>query len=182
MLAAIAIVLFMIYDTALFFITNWYILLLLLVVELCLTQFSHFTRRNLFFILFVMACNLIFSDIETTLLVGLRLFLALEATYLLAHWLRPQGFTRGLTSLLAPLRWCGVDTSELALTLTIALSFIPIFTQEARAVKRALQAKGFDFGPRNLVTRPQVYLLAYLDGLFDRLETVEQALRAKGYE
>jgi len=182
MLAALIIVLFIAYDTALFFLTNWYVLLMLLIVELCLARLGRFTCRNFLFIVFVMACNLIFSSLEATLLVGLRLFLAIEATYLLAHWLRPQDFVRGFTFLLTPLRLCGANPRELALTLTLALNFIPIFAQEARGVKQALRAKGFDFSLKNLFARPQVYLLAYLDSMFNRLEVVEQALHAKGYE
>lgn len=182
MLAAVIIVGFIIYSTALFFITNWYVLLALGLIEIVIAKFNKFLLKNLLFIFTVMLFNLIFSNLETTLLFGLRLFLAVEATYIITLWLSPTEMAHGLCILLAPLKLLRVDLKELELMITVALTFIPVLAREATNVKRALRAKGFAFNLRNGLARPQIYVVAYVNGLFERIEAVELALRAKGYE
>lgn len=182
MLAALVLVVFVIYSTALFFITNWYILLGLVIIELAIAKFNKFLWKNLGFVLIVMLFNLIYANLELTLLFGVRLFLAIEATYIISCLFTPAEFAHGFCLLLSPLKLFRVDLKELELMLTIALTFVPILSREARIIKQSLHAKGFAFNFRNVLTRPQVYLVAYINSMFDRIETVELALRAKGYE
>ena len=182
MLAAFTLVVFIIYSTALFFITNWYVLLGLVVIELAIAKINKFLWKNLGFVIIVMLFNLIYANLEMTLLFGIRLFLAVEATYIVSRWFTPAEFAHGFCLLLLPLKLFRVDLKELELMLTIALTFVPILSREASIVKQSLLAKGFAFNFKNVLTRPQVYLVAYINGMFDRIEIVELALRAKGYE
>lgn len=182
MLATIVIILFVIYSTALFFISSWYILLTLAVIELILAKFNRFLFKSLGFILIVMLFNLIYAGLEEAMLFGLRLFLAIEATYIISHWLSPSEFAHGFCLILSPLRLFHANLRELELMITIALTFIPILSREATIVKQSLRAKGFAFNFHNVLTQPQIYIVAYINGMFDRIETVELALRAKGYE
>lgn len=182
MLAAVVIVFFVIYSTALFFISNWYLLLVLAIIELTLASFNRFLFKNLGFVLIVMLFNLIYADLEMTLLFGMRLFLAIEATYIISHWLSPAEFAHGLCLILSPLKLFHVNLREIELMITIALTFIPILAHESIIIKQSLRAKGFAFSIKNLFTRPQVYVMAYINGVFDRVEAVELALRAKGYD
>lgn len=182
MLAALALVVFIVYSTALFFVTNWYVLLGLVIIELALAKFNKFLWKNLGFVLVVMLFNLIYSNLETTLLFGTRLFLAVEATYIISRLFTPAEYARGFCLLLSPLKLFRVNLTELELMLTIALTFIPILSREAKIIKQSLRAKGFAFNFRNVLTHPHIYLVAYINSLFDRIETVELALRAKGYE
>lgn len=182
MLAAFTLVVFIIYNTGIFFITNWYILLGLVILELIIARFNQFLWRNLGFIFLVMLLNLIYAGLEPTLLFGTRLFLAVEATYIISRFFTPTEFAHGFCLLLSPLRLFRVNLKELEIMLTIALTFVPILSREARNIKQSLRAKGFAFNFRNVFTRPQIYLVAYINSMFDRIETVELALRAKGYE
>lgn len=182
MLAAFVIVVFVVYSTVLFFVANWYVLLELVVIELAIAKFNKFLWKNFGFVLIVMLFNLIYANLETTLLFGIRLFLAVEATYIISRWFTPAEFARGFCLLLTPLKLFHVNLKELELMLTIALTFVPILTREAQIIKRSLRAKGFAFNFKNVLTRPHIYLVAYINSMFDRIETVELALRAKGYE
>ena len=125
-----------------------------------------------------MLFNLIYANLETTLLFGARLFLAIEATYIISRWFTPSEFAHGFCLLLSPLKLFRVNLKELELILTIALTFVPILSREAKIIKQSLRTKGFAFS----FTRPHIYLVAYINSMFDRIETVELALRAKGYE
>ena len=129
-----------------------------------------------------MLFNLIYSDFETTLLFGLRLFLVVEATYIVSLLLSPSELAHGLCLLLFPLKLFRINLQELELIGTIALTFIPILSREAAAIKQSLRVKGFTFSFRNVLTRPHIYITTYINGVFDRIESVELALRAKGYE
>lgn len=182
MLAAITIILFIVYSTGLFFITDWYVLLVLFLIEIAIAKFNKFLFKNLGFVIVVMLLNLLYSDLQNTLLFGARLFLAVEATYIISLLLSPTEFAKGFYFLLTPLKLFRVNIKELALTITVALAFVPVLSREASNVKQALRAKGFTFGFKNLFTNPQVYIMAYINGMFDRIEAVELALRAKGYE
>lgn len=182
MLTAFVLVVFIIYSTALFFITNWYVLLGLVILELAIAKFNKFLWKNLGFVLVVMLFNLIYANLEVTLLFGMRLFLAIEATYIVSRCFTPAEFARGFCLLLTPLKVFRVNLKELELMLTIALTFVPILSREVRTIKQALRAKSFAFNFKNVLTRPQIYLVAYINSMFDRIETVELALRAKGYE
>lgn len=181
MIQAAVIILFCIYNICLFFIADWYFLAGLLLVELIWLRFRRIWR-GLPFVLFIMLCNLCFSTLEISLLVGLRLLLALGVAYIFASQMSAQDFAQGFYHLLLPLKLFGVNVKDLALAITIALAFIPILAQEATTTRHALLAKGFNFSLKNVFTRPQIYLVAYLDGVFDRVEEVELALKAKGYE
>lgn len=182
MLAAFVLVVFVIYSTALFFITNWYVLLGLVMIELVIARFNQFLWKNLGFIIVVMLFNLIYASPEMTVLFGVRLFLAVEATYIISRWFTPTEFARGFCILLSPLKLFHVDLKELELMLVVALTFVPILSRETKDVKQALRAKGFTFNFKNVLTRPQIYVVAYINGMFDRIEAVELALRTKGYE
>lgn len=182
MLAAFVIIAFVAYSTSLFFITNWYVLSGLIIIELIFARINKFLLKNLGFVLIVMLFNLIYSTPEMTLLFGARLFLAIEATYVVARWFTPSEFARGFCLLLSPLQLFHVNLKEPELMFTIALTFVPILSREASSVKASLRAKGFSFSFKNVLSRPHIYLVAYINGMFDRIEAVELALRAKGYE
>ena len=179
------------YSIGLFWINDWQVLLALFLADLLIIliyrrRFSlrknlRFLLKSFCFVAFVVLLNLPFRSLENALLVGARLMLALETTFLISRTLNTRSFARGFYYLLSPLRFAGVDVKDLALTIVIALSFVPILSREATVVRQSLKAKGFDFNLRNLLHRPQVYVSAYIDGMFDQVEVVEKALRGKGW-
>lgn len=192
MLAASLIISFIVYSVALFWLSDWRILLLLFVAELALLALKQrrrnwrsdlkFLLRSALFVSFVIFCNLWTSGLASALMVGARLLLALLATYWLSLTLTARDFARGFRILLSPLKICQVDVDDLALSIAIALSFVPILSREARIVRQSLRSKGFDFNLRNVLTRPQLYVTAYLDGMLAHVEAIERALYTKGYD
>ena len=48
-------------------------------------------------------------------------------------------------------------------------------------IKIALGVKGLAFNFKNLITRPHIYLITFLNGLFDRLDDLEKSLSLKGF-
>lgn len=189
MKSALLILGFIVYNVGLFWTDQFWLLGILLVLELSLAFLfpgksrratGRFVLKNCGFVFFVILSNLLFTDGAQALLLGLRLGLAIEATYLLSHWLSTQEFAQGITTLCAPLRLFRVNTEELALSITAALTFVPLLTHEAKQLQNNLKLKGC--GWKNLWRQPQVYVVGIVAQLFDYAEAAEQALRLKGYD
>lgn len=180
-----------IYNTGLFFIQQFWLLGIFLILNLTLLLFTQrsscrqliaFLARNLGFIIFVVLCNLCFAGLYLALLTGARLGLAVLATYTVTVWLHVQAMARGITGLLLPLKWLKVDTEKLALSVTVALNFIPLLMREAHSIQNALKLKCFKFNLGSLRRYPQVYVKGFTEQLFDYAEAIEKALRLKGYD
>lgn len=192
MLAAFLTIAFIVYSLGLFWLHDWKILAMLFLANLAILvalrrnsdwrKRSRFLLRSFCFVGFVVLCNLLCRELEFALLVGARLFLALLATYTFSSALSPQAFAQGLAYLFVPLRLFSVDTTDLAVTITIALSFIPLLSREAQAIHQALRAKGFEFNLYNVIHQPQIFVTAYFNNIFDKVEIIEHTLRSKGYE
>ncbi len=192
MLAAFLTITFIGYSIGLFWLHDWQILAMLFLANLVILvalgryhdwrKHSKFLLRSCCFVGFVVICNLLCRELEFALLVGARLFLALLATYSFSCALSPQAFAQGLAYLFVPLRLFGVNMADLAVTITIALSFIPLLSREAQTTRQALRAKGFEFNLYNAIHQPQIYVTTYFDSVFDQVEIIERTLRSKSYE
>lgn len=93
----------------------------------------------------------------------------------------------GTEALVAPLSRVGLPGHELALTLTVALRFLPILAMEAEHIAKAQASRGADLGRlRGGVFRRTRILLPVLVPLFlsalRRAETLALAMDARGYQ
>ena len=84
-------------------------------------------------------------------------------------------FTETLERGLAPFERLGlVDAGRVALTLTLALRFVPLIVEEAREIREAQAARGLSGSPLALVVPLVVRVLV-------RAEEVAQAIDARGF-
>lgn len=190
MINMLILILFFAINILLFFVENTIILLttffieleILLYLRLNFRKCYSFLVKNMAFIIFIFVCNLLYSDIVSSFFVSFKLFLALNLTFIVSNLLLPCDFSEGFYYLFYPLKWVGVNAKNLSFIIAIALAFIPILSDEARNIKKALLTKGFDFNFKNIMTRPHIYLITYLNGLFDRIDELEKSLLMKGYQ
>jgi len=152
-----------------------------LIIGVSLKKHFKVLKNNIIFITFIVICNLLFSDIDSSLKVGIRLFLAIDYTYIMGFYFNPTNIRTAFRYLLYPLKILKVDIDSLTLIIAISLAFIPILIDEASMIKLSLRSKGFDFKFRNLITRPHIYLITFLNGIFDRLDELEKSLIIKAY-
>lgn len=114
---------------------------------------------------------------------GIRLgLLVAQATVLTASTL-PLELSSGAERLLRPFRRLGVPAHELALMSSIALRFIPTFTEEAERIQKAQSARGADFGG-SLAARWRAgvaLLVPLLLGALRRADDLALAMEARGY-
>jgi len=189
MICFLVLIFFFIYSFVLFLINNIYLLCLILIFNIIVSLIigvsikKHFKvlTNNLIFITFIVICNILFSDIDSSLKVGMRLFLAVDYTYIMGCYFNPTSIRIAFRYLFYPLKIFKIDIDRLTLIIAISLAFIPILIDEARMIKLSLRSKGFDFKFRNLIMKPHIYLITFLNGIFDRLDELEKSLIIKAY-
>jgi len=74
-----------------------------------------------------------------------RLILALFYAHLLTLTTTPMQLAEALENLLQPLRFVRLPTKQIALSITIALRFIPVIYEEAYIIMKAQEARGAKF-------------------------------------
>lgn len=189
MISFLLLIFLFIYSVSIFLINNFYILLLIFIFNLIVSfifkvkikDHINLLKNNLIFITFIIICNILFSPIKESLLVGLRLFLVIDYTYIMGSYFNSENIREAFYYLLYPLKIFKINISELTLIIAIALSFIPIFTDELRMIKSSLKSKGFEFNLKNALTKPHIYTITFLNNLFDRVDELEKSLITKGF-
>lgn len=180
-----------IYNIYLFFINDARLLALLAVIEIFCTLLVarhdwrgwwDFLLANSGFVLFVVLCNLLFLDAGQALIIGARLWLAIGSTYIVSQVLSAKEFASAIAVFCAPLRIFGIDTDEMVLSITIALTLVPLLAREAQALQDGLRLKGCQVGLKNYARQPQIYVSGIIERLFCYVEELEQAMRLKGYD
>ena len=148
---------------------------------------------TIFFQLFLTPGEPIFSFYAVSITKeGLRLavFMAFRLTYLvigssvMTLTTTPNNLTDGLERLLRPLRKLKVPVHEIAMMMSIALSFIPILMEETDKIMKAQMARGADFESGNLIkkTKSLVPLLVPLFvSAFRRANDLAMAMEARCY-
>lgn len=119
---------------------------------------------------------------------GLELLLTLTLFALVVSLLTlttdPVAFADGLETLLSPLRGVGFPAHEFALTLTLALRFVPTLATEVDRIHTAQIARGARFAGANPLDRARSFLpvLVPLFVLsFRRADDLALAMEARGY-
>ena len=189
MKGTIVIIGFVLYNAVIFWIKDFTVLGILLIFELIISIFlsndswstcCRFLLKSSYFVILIMLCNIIFSNVEQALLIGIRLGIIVIATYSISRLLSANDFAQGIRIILNPLKYLKVDVEELTLCIVIALTFISLLAREARTLQANLRLKGCSLV--TLLKHPQVYLVGLINCLFELINTAEKTLRLRGYE
>ena len=183
-------ILFLIYNFFLFYIENHLIILISLILSLILIIFSkkkiidylRFMKKNIILMIVIFLSNLLFTNYLNSLFITSRFLLAINATYLLCAFLSPQDISNSICNLLYPLKIFKVDIRKLSLIISIAITFIPILLNEGRIMKLSLINKGYKFNLKNLLLRPHIFIMTYINNLFNKIDEIEKALSMKVFD
>lgn len=96
----------------------------------------------------------------------------------------PNNLTDGLEKLLNPLRKIKVPVHEVAMMMSIALSFIPILLEETDKIMKAQMARGADFESGNLIKKAKSLvplLVPLFISAFRRANDLAMAMEARCY-
>jgi len=113
-----------------------------------------------------------------------RIVLLVVGTSLLTLTTSPVELASGIERVLAPLTLVRVPVGDLAMTLTIALRFIPTTVEEADRIMTAQTARGARFDTGGPIARAKAYapvLVPLFFNLFRRADVLATAMEARCY-
>lgn len=128
----------------------------------------HVTRRSLELAIRV-------STLTFTLLYSSNLFLLTTA---------PEEITAALENLMQPLRRFRVPVTEIALTLTLSLRFIPLVLEEVQNLVRSIRTRAIKWKKLGIRGSIQIWLILaerLLENLLLRSEQIANAMHVRGF-
>ena len=189
MIDVICFLAFLVYTIVVFFIKNYYIIFCVAIFNIILMITLKVKIRNalinilklLPFIIFTSGINMIISGINYGALIGVRLILVCNMTYIFAKNMTPQKMQYVIEKLLKPLKLFKIDSREIGIIVCIGIAFIPILQKEIADLKYALKAKGFNPNFRNFIKNPNYILTPLITSIIKRVGEIEMSLLSKGY-
>ncbi len=133
---------------------------------------------------FLLVYNVAASGWLAGIAVALRLLLLVWASLLLMALSTPAELSEALRQLLSPLGRLGLPVRDFTTSLSIALRFMPLLSEELRAVRAAQASRGAAFEGAGLVRRLRAYgglMVPVLVGLFRRADRLAAAMEARCY-
>jgi energy-coupling factor transport system permease protein len=116
--------------------------------------------------------------------VSTLLFTLVYATTLFLLTTAPEEITEGLESLMQPLRWFGLPVTEIALTLTLALRFIPLVLEEVQNLVRSVRTRAIKWQKLGVRGAIQIWLMVaerLIQNLLLRAEQIASAMQVRGF-
>lgn len=147
-LCTIIFVILMLINNSLFFtlLITGFILLIALMSNVSIKIYYQAIRSLSILILFIIIMNLIFQlPYQLTILMVSRLVLIVLYTSILTLTTPPTELTYGLEMFFTPLRLIGVPVNKLALTLSLAIRFIPTIIDQANKIMKSQTCRGIDY-------------------------------------
>lgn len=128
--------------------------------------------------------TLYLDSITQTLFIIIRLALMLAVTTILTTTTKPLDMTYGLEWYMSPLKVIRFPAHEIAMTISIALRFIPTILEETERIIKAQKSRGVDLEEGKLKEKIGAIislLIPLLISSFQRSEELSDAMEARGY-
>ena len=98
------------------------------------------------------------NGIETAIFMAVRIITLVVISSLLTYTTSPTELTDALERLLKPLKLIKVDVHSIAMTMTIALRFIPTLVEEIDKIMSAQKSRGADMDSGGLIHRAKALI------------------------
>ncbi len=179
----------LVYTVLIFFISNYLILGIIAICNIVLMILFKVPKlkalKNIyflsFFILFTAVINYFLVDMQTALLIIVRLILVCNFTYTYQYILSATELSKAIEILCFPLKLISINPKDVSLIISIAITFVPILSNEFVQTKYALKAKGLSKQNNSITKRLQYTLKPILYSILRRTGEVEYSLKSKGY-
>ena len=183
-------ILFLIYTIGVFFVEDYisfgliavFNIILMIIAKINLKKAFNNTIKLMPFILFTIAINTIFADLKFSILIGIRLILIRNLTYVFSKTISYMEFARVIEKMVYPLKIFGINPEEIGLIVIIALSFIPIIKNEFDQIRNVLKVKGIKPTTFNMLKNLGLIFKPFLISVMQRINEIEMSLKAKGYQ
>jgi energy-coupling factor transport system permease protein len=128
--------------------------------------------------------TLYLDAVTQTIFIIIRLALMLAVTTILTTTTKPLDMTYGLEWYMSPLKVIRFPAHEIAMTISIALRFIPTILEETERIIKAQKSRGVDLEEGKLKEKIGAIislLIPLLISSFQRSEELSDAMEARGY-
>ncbi len=182
-------ILFLIYTICVFFIKSYACLGILCIINILLMIILRQNiKKALFnilklmpFVIFTAGINMILSGVNYGALIGIRLIIVCNMTYIFSRKMTPQKLQYVIETILKPLKIIKIDSKEIGIIVCIGITFIPIIQKEMLEIKYSLKSKGFNFNLKNIIQKPNYILVPLVTSIIKRIGEIESSLYSKGY-
>ncbi len=116
--------------------------------------------------------------------VVLRVVFALVASNVITSSTAPMEITNALEALISPFKLVGIPAEQIAMILSIAIQFIPTFSEETEMIRKAQTARGARFDSKKLTEKAAAVLPLVVPiflSAFKRADELSIAMEARGY-
>ncbi len=116
--------------------------------------------------------------------VSTLLFTLIYSTTLFLLTTAPEEITEAFELLMQPLRWLKLPVTEIALTLTLALRFIPLVLEEVQNLVRSIRTRAIKWQKLGIRGAVQIWLMVaerLIQNLLLRAEQIASAMQVRGF-
>ena len=157
----------------------WFMILFLLIINILVPG-----DANLGFIIITSSFKIYFSAIFNTLYIVLRLIIMLGISMILTSTTTPLQLTGALEWYMSPLKIFRFPVHEIAMTISLALRFIPTILEETDKIMKAQASRGVDFQRGKIKEKIRAIISLIIPlfiSAFQRSEDLANAMEARGY-
>jgi len=159
----------------------WFLILFLLIVYIFVPNISGGTVVAFY----IGNYPIYWKSFSMALYIVIRLILMLSIMMILTSTTKPMDLTYGFEWYMTPLKVVKFPSHEIAMTLSIALRFIPTLLDETQRIIKAQSSRGVDFNHGGLGKRFKA-IISLIIPLFvsaiDRSEELSNAMEVRGYD
>jgi energy-coupling factor transport system permease protein len=158
----------------------WVMLIFLLFINILIPNTQDISGYFL-----ILGIRIYYAALLQTFYIVFRLVLMIALTLILTASTRPLDLTYAIEWYLTPLKVIHFPSHEVAMTMSIALRFIPTLLDETNRIMKAQASRGVDFihGKLREKMRAIVSLIVPLFiSAFQRSEELANAMEARGYD
>lgn len=157
----------------------WFLIIFLLLINILVKP--HGAERIAFSI---GSLDIYWESIFQSIKIIIRLFLMITLTMILTTTTKPLDLTYALEWFMKPLKLIKFPTHEVAMTISIALRFIPTLLNEVERIMKAQTSRGVDFKHGKLSSRFKAIISLIIPlfiSSFQRAEELADSMEARGY-
>lgn len=158
----------------------WFFVIILLLINVLIPPAK---AENVAFT--IGSLKIYWEAIFQSLKIILRLILMIELTMILTATTKPLDLTYGLEWYLTPLKVVKFPSHEIAMTISIALRFIPTLLDETDRIMKAQSSRGVDFKHGKISSRLKAIvslIIPLFVSSFQRSEELADSMEARGYD
>ncbi|MGL5035247.1 MAG: energy-coupling factor transporter transmembrane component T family protein, partial [Microcystaceae cyanobacterium] len=123
-------------------------------------------------------------SLELAIRISTLIFTLIYSTNLFLFTTAPEEITSGLEELMEPLRRFNLPVTEISLTLTLSLRFIPLVLEEIQNLFRSIRTRAIDWKKLGMKRSFNLWILVVerlLENLLLRAEQIAIAMEVRGF-